>query len=196
MLRNRFPFFTTAIFSFLIALMSYRFLLLGMDAAFPEMIGHLTNRNLIFIAHVTASPIALALGTVNMWERRRRKRRVAHRWTGRAYAVAILVGGVSGLGLALGASGGMVATFGFGALSVLWIGTTAQAVRFAMAGDFMRHRRWMIRSFALTLAAVTLRLYLPVFMIFGEMTYAQASVWVAWLSWAPNLALAEWWVRR
>lgn len=196
MIHNRTLFYSTAVLSFLVALVSYRFLALGIDGAFPEMIGHITNRKFVFIAHVTASPIALVLGTMNMLDRRRKKRRVLHRWTGRVYAVAILVGGLSGLGLAIGAEGGLVATYGFGMLSILWIATTAQAVRFAIARDFVNHRRWIIRSFALTLAAVTLRLYLPAFMIFGEMTYAQASVWVAWLCWVPNLALAEWWVRR
>ena len=89
-----------------------------------------------------------------------------------------------------------MASFGFGFLSLFWLGTTAQVIRFARARDFVAHRRWIIRSFAITLAAVTLRLYLPFFMIFGEMTYAQASVWVAWLCWVPNLAFAEWWIRR
>lgn len=196
MVRNRILFFTSVVFSFLIALMSYRFLFMDLNLAFPEMPGHILDRKMIFIAHISASPVALVLGSVNLWERRRKKRPTAYRWTGRVYAVAILIGGLSGLGLAIGASGGTVATFGFGILSILWMGSTAQAVRFAMARDFKAHRRWMIRSFALTFAAVTLRLYLPVFMIFGEMTYAQASVWVAWLCWIPNLALAEWWVRR
>jgi len=196
MIRNRTLFYTTAVLSFIMALMSYRFLALGMNDAFPEMIGHITDRKFVFVAHVTAAPIALILGTMNMLDRRRKKRRALHRWTGRAYAVAILIGGLSGLGLAIGASGGLIASFGFGILSILWITTTAQAIRFAVARDFVAHHRWIIRSFALTLAAVTLRLYLPFFIIFGEMTYAQASVWVAWLCWVPNLVLAEWWLRR
>lgn len=196
MIRSRFLFYTAVIFSFMIALMSYRFLVLDLDFAFSEMSGHILDRKWVFIAHISASPLALALGAINMWERRNRKHPVVHRWTGRGYATAILVGGVSGLGLAVGAEGGIVATFGFGILSVLWVAVTVQAVHLAMARDFKGHRRWMIRSFALTFAAVTLRLYLPGFIIFGEMTYAQASVWVAWLCWVPNLALAEWWLRR
>ena len=196
MIRNRFLFFTAVIFSFMVALMSYRFLVLDLNLAFSEMSGHILDRKWAFIAHISASPLALVLGAINMWERRNRKHPVLHRWTGRGYAAAILVGGVSGFGLAVSAEGGIVATFGFGILSVLWVAVTAQAVRLAMARDFKGHRRWMIRSFALTFAAVTLRLYLPGFIIFGEMTYAQASVWVAWLCWVPNLALAEWWLRR
>ena len=196
MIRNPILFYMTAILSFIMAFMSYRFTTLGMDAAFPEMIGHLTNRKLILTAHVISAPLALFLGAMNMIDRRRKKRRVLHRWTGRAYGVSVLVGSVSGLVMAIGAEGGVKAGFGFGILAILWFVTTVQAIRFAVKRDFKSHRRWMIRSFALTLAAVTLRIYLPMFMILGEMSYMQDSVWIAWLCWVPNLALAEWWVRR
>lgn len=76
---------------------------------------------------------------------------------------------------------------------VLWIATTAQAVRLAMARRFIEHRRWMERSYALTFAAVTLRLYLPFFFL-GGMDYAQASIWLAWIAWVPNLLLVEGWM--
>ncbi|HEX4097339.1 MAG TPA: DUF2306 domain-containing protein [Caulobacteraceae bacterium] len=39
---------------------------------------------------------------------------------------------------------------------------TAQAWRYAKARDFLRHQRWMTRSYALTFAAVTLRLYVRI----------------------------------
>lgn len=193
---NRVLFYSAFVLSVLIALAPFRFLSLGLELSFQEMLGHLADRKLVFIAHITAAPLALVFGILNMWERRKKKRAAMHRWSGRIYALAILIGGVSGLGLAIGAEGGMVATYGFGILSVLWVGFTAQAVRLAMARDFVGHRKWMVRSFALTFAAVTLRLYLPWFIIFGEMTYTEASVWVAWLCWVPNLLAAEWWLRR
>jgi hypothetical protein len=52
----------------------------------------------------------------------------------------------------------------------------------------------MIRSFALTLAAVTLRLYLPLSRIAGIPFY-DAYVPIAWLCWVPNLLVAETWLR-
>ena len=58
------------------------------------------------------------------------------------------------------------------------------------------HRCWMIRSYALTFAAVTLRLELPLFFIFGGMEYPVASSYVAWLCWVPNLFIAELYLRR
>ncbi|MBL4874702.1 MAG: DUF2306 domain-containing protein [Rhodobacteraceae bacterium] len=196
MIRNRILFYTAVFLSFMVALASFRFLGMGLDLAFAEMSGHILNRKTVFIAHIIAASLALTFGAINLWERRSKKFRTLHRWTGRAYGVSVLVGGVSGFVMATGAEGGIIAGFGFGILAVLWLVTTVQAIRLAMAGNFKAHRRWMMRSFALTFAAVTLRIYLPGFIIFGEMTYMQASVWVAWLCWVPNLAFAEWWVRR
>lgn len=195
MIRNRILFYLAMFFSLSIALASYRFLFLDLNLAFADMPEHLLNRKVVFVAHIAASPIALLLGSMNMLDRRRKKRPTLHRWTGRAYAVAILIGGLSGLWLAVTAAGGIVASLGFGILAVLWIGFTAQAVRLAMARDFKGHRRWMIRSFALTFAAVTLRLYLPFFFMNG-LDYTAASVCVAWMCWVPNLIAAEWYLRR
>ena len=66
----------------------------------------------------------------------------------------------------------------------------------ARAGRIAEHRQWMIRSFALTFAAVTLRLYLPVLFTVGNMDYFEASNYVAWLCWVPNILFAEVYLRR
>jgi hypothetical protein len=49
----------------------------------------------------------------------------------------------------------------------------------------------MVRNFALTFAAVTLRLYLGVFMAAGA-RFEDVYPLLAWLCWVPNLLLAEW----
>jgi hypothetical protein len=49
----------------------------------------------------------------------------------------------------------------------------------------------MIRSYALTLAAVKLRLYLPLSQVVG-IPFADAYQAVAWVCWVPNLVVAEW----
>ena len=56
------------------------------------------------------------------------------------------------------------------------------------------HRRWMIRSFALTFAAVTLRLYLPIFPLLG-VSFLDGYRAVSFLSWVPNLIVAEIYLR-
>jgi len=65
----------------------------------------------------------------------------------------------------------------------------------ARAREIPAHRRWMIRNYSLTFAAVTLRLYLPLAFLLGipfELSYPL----VAWLCWVPNLVAAEYLVSR
>jgi hypothetical protein len=50
----------------------------------------------------------------------------------------------------------------------------------------------MIRSFALTFAAVTLRIYLPLAIIQNQGEFPlDAYRAIAWLAWVPNLIVAE-----
>ncbi len=183
--------FLSAFVSLAIALMSYRFLALGLHPAFPEMVGHIDGARLAFLAHISAAPVALAIATFQLMPRLRARRPGLHRWMGRAYALAILIGGLGALGMLPTANGGPAAQVGFGLLALGWLGTTAIAVFHARARRFDLHRRWMIRSFALTFAAVTLRLEMPVLMAGFGLDYPTAIVILGWLCWLPNLALAE-----
>jgi hypothetical protein len=53
----------------------------------------------------------------------------------------------------------------------------------------------MIRSYALTFAAVTLRLYLPMALMASLDGLASYRA-IAFLCWVPNLIVAELWLRR
>jgi Predicted membrane protein (DUF2306) len=124
----------------------------------------------------------------------RNRYRNAHRVAGRIYAAGCLIGGGAGLVLALGASTGFVSTMGFGLLAISWIYTTAQGWRFAVQRRFDQHRAWMIRSFALTMSAVTLRLYLPV-VEFLPIAPDDGYRAIAFLCWIPNFIVAEAYLR-
>lgn len=142
--------------------------------------------------HVAGAATALLLGPLQFLPALRR--RSWHRWSGRVYVLGCLGGGIGGFFLALGSTAGPVATAGFGSLALLWLGTTAQAWRRARARDFAAHRAWMIRSFALTFAAVTLRLYLPLVFLTG-LPVLDSYRAIAFLCWVPNLILAELYLR-
>ncbi|GAA6208174.1 hypothetical protein NBRC116601_14670 [Cognatishimia sp. WU-CL00825] len=159
-----------------------------------HMLYHALERPLSFYLHVGFAPVALAILPFQFWSDLRMRRPFIHRWLGRLYAVAILLSGTGGLVMALGTQAGQVAAWGFGLLAVIWLCVTANAVWFATQGQFAQHRVWMMRSAALTFAAVTLRLYLPFLaMSFGfETGYSLVS----WLCWVPNLLIIEWIIRR
>ena len=76
--------------------------------------------------------------------------------------------------------------------AVLWLYTGLRAYLAIRGGAIAQHRKWMIRNFSLTFAAVTLRLYLPASMAAG-IEFSLAYPLIAWLCWVPNLALVEWW---
>ena len=193
-LAKRVAFWMMLVFSVLIALVSYRFVGLGIEGAFANVGASVLEPRAVFVAHVVAAPIALLLGPFQFITRLRARRPVLHRWTGRLYAIAILVGGIAGLLLALDATDRPVAAAGFGLLAVLWLVFTTLAVAHARARRFAAHRRMMIRSFALTFAAVTLRLQAP-FLSFDGTPYLEISHILAWSCWVPNLILAELWLR-
>ena len=178
----------------LVALASFRFLLAQIELVMPAMVHHAQDRPLALYAHIGLAPIALALLPLQFSERLRVRFRVVHRWLGRGYAASILIAGGAGVVLALTTSAGPVAAAGFLGLSVLWLITTGAAVWYAMRRRIALHRVWMIRSAALTLAAVTLRLYLPLGM--ATVGFESSYPAIAWLCWVPNLLVAEWLLAR
>ncbi len=184
-----------AALSLLIALASYRFLVLGLPLSFPDMHGQIDRQRLAFLLHISFAPVALAIGAIQFFPALRRQRPALHRWLGRGYGGAILVSGIAGVVVALNAAGGPSARLGFALLAVVWVATTANAIRHAMARRIGKHRRWMVYSFALTFAGVTLRIYLLGFMAAG-IGYTDASAYLAWLCWLPNLAVAYWWLNQ
>ncbi|NVK35708.1 MAG: DUF2306 domain-containing protein [Rhodobacteraceae bacterium] len=191
-MNKRHVFWVLATLSVAIAIVSYRFLVMGLPAAFPDFHSH---NQLYLLLHVSTAPLALAFGVFQFSGRLRARLPKLHRVSGRIYALAILISGLSGLAISLGLDDRPVAGTGFGLLAIIWLAVTANAIRLAVARDLPRHREWMLRSFALTLAAVSLRLQLPFLFIFGEMDYAEASNIVAWTCWLPNILIAEWYIR-
>src|SRR5256714_15643538 len=145
--------------------------------------------------HLAGAAVALVVGPLQHNSRLRDRFLEMHRWTGRTYVLAVLFGGAAALRLATISQGGLPAHAGFGLLAVLWLLATGQAYRHIRAGDQASHRRWMIRSYALTFAAVTLRIYLPVSIAAG-LPFEPAYQTIAWLCWVPNLIVAEWIILR
>jgi uncharacterized membrane protein len=147
------------------------------------------------LAHIAGAAIALFTGALQHLAPLRARFQAFHRALGRIYVLCVLVGGVAALVLAPRSDGGMVAHVGFGLLGAWWLVTTFQAYRLARARRLVEHRKWMTRSYALTLAAVTLRIYLPIAMGRG-IPFETAYPVIAWLCWVPNALIAEALVRR
>ena len=172
------------------AIVVYSVLPLG-AAVHPDMRPGFGAQRIATYAHIFASAIALVVGPLQISPRLRARNLQLHRWLGRLYlGVGVLIGGVAGLVIAFHAFGGVVAQLGFACLALLWLYTGGRAYAAIRAGDVAAHRRWMVRNFALTFAAVMLRLWLPASVVSG-ISFEVAYAAIAWLCWVPNLVVAE-----
>ena len=189
-------YWTMGALSLIIAAIQLRFLFLPLPLASPDMVHHVADIAPVFWVHVIAAAWAMAAGVPQFLVRLRTAYPRIHRWTGRTYVAAVLLGGLSGLGLALNANGGFVTQSGFSLLAVCWLIATGMALRHVLAGRYADHRIWMIRSYALTFAAVTLRLQVPIWVNLLGTDYTGVLPIIAWACWVPNLIVAEWLIMR
>lgn len=143
--------------------------------------------------HITTAIIAISIGWLQFISKLRAKSYRLHKIIGRIYSGCIVFSGISGIYLSFYAIGGLISTFGFLMLSLAWLYTLYQAIKsIVVRKDAVTHKKWMTRNFALTFAAVTLRIYLPVSMLlFGTEYFNEYYQVIAWLCWVPNLFVAE-----
>lgn len=145
-----------------------------------------------FYIHAGSGSIALGTGWLQFLKKFRKRNINRHRLTGKIYTIAILVfGATSGMVLAINASGGLVAKLGFGCLALAWFFTTLQGWLFIVKGNVLQHRLWMTRSYAITLAAVTLRIWLPLALV-CNLPIQDAYPAISWFCWVPNVLVTEW----
>lgn len=179
-----------AFLSLAVALFSYRLLVPNPPAVGDDVLANLMRRPWLPV-HAGFAATALLVGPFQFLPRLRLRAPKLHRTLGKTYVAACLLAAPAGLLLAWGTDAGPIAQWGFGTLAVLWFAVTACAFRLATQGRIAEHRRWMIRSFAMTFAAVTLRLYLPIPPMFLHMSFLDGYRAISWVSWTSNLLVAE-----
>ncbi len=181
-----------AVLSAGVAIFSYRYLA-AVGPRAPQILANVYARPWLYV-HIAGAATALLLGPFNFIAAVRRRAPKVHRWIGRIYIGGCLSGGLAGLVVAFGSTAGPIATTGFGTLAVCWVVANAQGWWTARKRRFKDHRAWMIRSFAMTFGAVTLRLYLPLIPLF-HVSFLEGYRAISFLAWVPNLILAELYLR-
>ncbi|WP_349039786.1 DUF2306 domain-containing protein [Agrobacterium sp. SORGH_AS 787] len=177
-----------AVASTALALVSYRYLT-GKGPIPPNIAANRYFDPWIAV-HAAGAATALLLGPWQFLPGVRTRWPWVHRYIGRLYTLGCASGGLAALVLVAGQTSGLAAGAGFTALSLAWLTSTGLAVREVLAGRVVAHRRWMIRSFALTLSAITLRIYVPLADVF-DVDFLTAYRTIAWACWVPNVLLAE-----
>jgi uncharacterized membrane protein len=149
-----------------------------------------------YYAHVLAAGIILLIGIFQIHPTIGLRWRKIHRTLGKVYVGGILFfSAPGGLIMSLFIGRGPWVLTSFMLQCSLWFICTYLAYYRIREGDIQAHRQWMLRSYALTLAAITLRVY--VFFSSWSFDLAQPSAYatIAWLSWVPNLLICEVYLR-
>lgn len=149
-----------------------------------------------YYAHVLVAAVILLIGFFQIHPTIGLRWRNTHRLLGKIYVGGILFfSAPGGLIMSLFINRGPVVQASFILQCTLWFIFTWIAYTRIRQVDIQSHRRWILRSFALTLAAITLRIY--VFLGSWSFDLAQPTAYatIAWLSWVPNLLICEWYLR-
>jgi uncharacterized membrane protein len=189
------------IFCYLMLRLSLPYTVIRNDVDFlqtKQNVYHITYWRISFYIHVFTSILVLIAGFTQFNSYLLRRFPRIHRLMGWIYLVTVVcVSGPAAFLMALHANGGLPARVSFTLLSLLWIGLTCYAGYYAMKRKFPLHGAFMFRSYALTLSAITLRLY-TYFSVYVPLQASPKDIYIttAWLSWVPNLILAEFLIRK
>ncbi len=195
--RTAWPVFIVATVFALVLIFPY--LSLDIDNSRLEVSGSL--HYYVLVAHIFTATVALVLGPLQFVPKIRARRRI-HRTIGRTYLLAgVLPSALATIPVALW-SGRLTTQLGLITAAVLWLITGGLAYRAARRRDFVNHRNWMMRNYALTFLAVTSRVLVPVMLLaqipfgtveagaIGEKATSMIPIGQT-VGWIVNLAVVE-----
>ena len=138
---------------------------------------HITAWRWAFYVHISTSLVTLLCGFTQFSRTILRQYTTLHRFVGTAYVFIILgFSAPSGFIMAFYANGGWRCQAAFLLLSVFWWVHTFLAYYFARQHNYAKHAAYMLRSYALTWSAVTLRLLQFAFGYWQWFDYADVLV--------------------
>jgi len=157
----------------------------------------ITIWKIAFYTHVFSSVLTLCAGFTQFSNYILKQHKNLHRLIGKFYAYNIFfINFPAGMIMAIYANGHLPTKIAFIILDSLWFLFTYKAVTAIRSKDIKMHKRFMIRSYALTCSAITLRLWKIV--LTNSFALDPLTIYMidAWLGFVPNLLFAEWLIRK
>jgi hypothetical protein len=171
-------------------------------ATAPEpLAGNVTVHYWIMITHILLGTTTLVALTLQLWPWIRQHHLRVHRISGRVYVfVGILPTAVLALVLVAMGDESTFGQIGTTIWALLAIGTTLLGYTAVRQRRFADHRKWMLYSFAMATNIITSRL--GTYLVFSIpvigpkiVSFTEAELEGAWLSWIVNWALVFWFLR-
>jgi len=149
----------------------------------------------VFYVHVYSAIFVLLAGFLQLSSTILKRYPVLHRNMGRFYVLVVLfLSAPSGLFIGFFANGGFFSKISFVTLSILWFYFTLKGFTVIKNKNITAHRAFMLRSFALTFSAVTLRLWKVILVYLFHPAPMDVYQIIAWLGWVPNLLIIEYYL--
>jgi uncharacterized membrane protein len=186
-----------AFFACLMLRITLEYIPVQTDVAFLQIKQDYIDNNVWFTSfyiHVYTSMFALMAGFTQFSSSILKNNKALHRKLGYTYIIVVLfISGPASLVMSWYANGGLSSRVSFILLGIFWIYFTAQAWQRAKNRDFKSHRAYMIRSYALTLSAITLRAFK--WLLASGFHFPPMEIYrtVAW-AWVLNLLVAEYFI--
>ena len=150
-----------------------------------------------YYSHVLIAGVILVIGFFQVSESFRNRYIKIHRVLGFIYVFGVLFfSAPGGMVMAFFINRGPMVLASFILQCSLWFYFTYVAFAEIRKRNIENHKAMMYRSFSLTLAAITLRVYIFFFSYEYNLAQPTAYATLAWLSWVPNLLIAEYIIRR
>ena len=158
---------------------------------------HLKIWKAAFYTHVFSSVLTLLAGFTQFSTEILKRHRRLHKLFGSIYAWDILVINFpAALIMAFYANGHIPSKVAFLILDSLWFWFTLKAIMEVKKGNIQGHRDYMMRSYAMTLSALTLRTWKIVLSNATDLPPETIYMIDAWLGFVPNLLFVEWMIYR
>lgn len=151
----------------------------------------------IFYVHVASTVFVLLAGFTQFNNILLLKYPGIHRNIGKLYvAVILFLAAPSGLFIGCFANGGLISKISFILLSLLWFYFTLKGFTAVIKKKITQHQAFMMRSFALTFSAITLRFWKVILVYLFHPSPMDVYQIISWLGWIPNILIIEYYLYR
>ncbi len=158
--------------------------------------GRFVDRHGWLLLHLAGGVVAIVAGPVQLLARWWWERPALHRRVGYLYFGGVLTASAAAAGLIATTPAPLSIKLGFAGTALAWLTTALLAMSAIRRRRVERHRTWMIRNYAVTLAPVLFRLMLPVAIASGLAPGGALISCLLWASWILPLAMVEAFRRR
>ena len=182
-------------FSYLMVLITLQYVPIRFDVAFlniKEDVIKFKHYQIAFFIHVYTSIFVLIAGITQFSTSIRNYVPKLHKNLGKIYIVLVLcIASPSGLIMAVYANGGFFSKISFSIQAILWFIFTYKAYAYIKQKNWVNHQKFMMRSYALTLSAISLRLFKWIIVSTIQLPPMDTYKIVSWLGWGFNILLVE-----